>query len=123
MGIILGQSLYPYAPYQKDLMVKLMSLIKAAIGAVLLNDAVRNALIGTMTKSKKGRSSKIPQVAMEGVLASTLLRSMKGDKVLGPAIISAISAFLLSMRNSNEGHHSKKGRVVDIDDYTVINEK
>lgn len=104
-------------------MVKLMSLIKAAIGAVLLNDAVRNALIGTMTKSKKGRSSKIPQAAMEGVLASTLLRSMKGDKVMGPAIISAISAFLFSLRESNEGHYSKKGRVVDIDDYTVINEK
>lgn len=105
-------------------MVSVTRLMRAAVGAALLNKEIRQAVISSLTKSANGkdRSNQL-QTIIEGALAFLLLRSTKGSRTLQPATISAIAALLTSMIKSKEGHHVQKDKVIDIDDYTIVDEK
>lgn len=98
--------------------------MSAAAGAALLNKEIRQAIISSLTKSANGNSQPDQlQALIEGALAFVLLRSMKGSWIAQPAAISAIAALLATLMKSKEEPHGQKGRVIDIDDFTVINEK
>ncbi len=105
-------------------MVSVTRLMSAAVGAALLNKEIRQAVISSLTKSANGsnRSNQL-QTLIEGALAFILLRSTKGSWIAQPATISAIAALLASLIKSKEEPHVQKGKVIDIDDYTIVDEK
>ncbi len=105
-------------------MASVTKLMSAAIGAALLNKEIRQAVISSLTKSANGsnKSSQL-QTIIEGALAFLLLRSTKGSRTLQPATISAIAALLASLIKYKKEPHVQKGNVIDIDDYTIVDEK
>jgi hypothetical protein len=106
------------------LMVSVTRLMSAAVGAALLNKEIRQAVISSLTKS--ANDSKKPnslQTLIEGALALVLLRWTRGSWIAQPAAISAIAALLAGLAKSNEGPNVQKERIIDIDDYTVVDEK
>jgi len=109
-----------------------MRLMKAAIVAALLNKEIRQAITSMLTKSMNGRNrsthSNSLSALIESILAITMSRSMKGNWAKGswatqPATISAISALLTTLLKSKEGRHDREDRIIDIDDYTIVDEK
>ncbi len=109
-----------------NLMVSVKRLMSAAVGAALLNKEIRQAVISSLTKSaNRNRSNSNHnqlQTIIEGALAVLLLRSAKGSWIAQPATISAIAALLASLVKSREEPNMQKDKVIDIDDYTVVNE-
>jgi hypothetical protein len=129
----------------------LAKLIKTVISAVLLNKAVRGALIVTLVKSVKwtlrlstrsrimaffanlikfvpGNSrSNFLTGLFKGIAELALLRFAKRSGFSGPAALSAFAAILLATmrgREENSGTSSKKQKdqIIDIDEYTVVDE-
>jgi len=129
----------------------LAKLIKTAISAVLLNKAVRGAIIVTLVKSVKWalRPSTISRIMaffarlvksvpgnsrsnfltglLKGIAELALLRFAKRSGFSGPAVLSALAAILLAMVKGSEessGASSKKQKdqIIDIDEYTVVDE-
>lgn len=100
--------------------------MSAAVGAALLNKELRDAFLSSLTKSTKGSGrSNHSQALIEGALAFLLLRSakMRGSWIAQPAAISAIAALLVSFMNSKSEKSEpfdQKDRVIDIDDYTIV---
>lgn len=118
-------------------MVSVTKLMSAAVGAVLLNKEIRQAVISSLTKSANSNKSNSNQpnsnqpnsnqpnsnqlqTLIEGALAFLLLRSTKGSWIAQPATISAIAALLASLIKPNKGPDMQKEKVIDIDDYTVV---
>lgn len=105
-------------------MVSLTRLMSTAVGTALLNKDIREALVSSLTKSANGRNRPDQvQTLVEGALAFVLLRSMKGSWIAQPAAISAIAALLVSLMKSNNEKgepFDKRERVIDIDDYTIV---
>lgn len=123
-------------------MVKLTKLMKAIIGAALLNRAVRGALIAMLmglinktmrspASSMKSEGNRRPdglQALLESVLASVLLNSTKGSSIRQQEATSTIGALLTTLIRSMEGqptggYRDNKERIIETDDYTIINEK
>ncbi len=104
------------------LMVSVKRLMSAAVGAALLNKEIRQAVISSLTKSANSNKSNSNQLQtiIEGALAFLLLRSTKGSWIAQPATISAIAALLASLIKSNKEPNVQKDKVIDIDDYTVV---
>jgi hypothetical protein len=129
----------------------LAKLIKTVISAVLLNKAVRGALIVTLVKLVKwtlrpstrsrimaffsklvksvpGNSlSNFLTGLLKGIAELALLRFAKRSGFSGPAALSALAAILLAMMKGSEespGTSSKKQKdqIIDIDEYTVVDE-
>lgn len=129
----------------------LAKLIKTVISAVLLNKAVRGALIVTLVKSVKwalrpstrsrimtffaNLTKSVPGSSrpnfltglFKGIVELALLRFAKKSGFSGPAALSALAAILLAtMKGSEEssGASSKKQKdqIIDIDEYTVVDE-
>jgi hypothetical protein len=98
--------------------------MSAAVGAALLNKEIRQAFMSSLTKSAKGdKRPDQAQTLIEGALAFVLLRAMKGTWIAQPAAISAIAALLVSLMKSKDEKSEafdQKERVIDIDDYTII---
>jgi hypothetical protein len=117
-------------------MVSFTRLMKAAIVAALLNREVRQAITSMLTKSINGRmngtnrsrhSGSLSDL-IESILAITMSRSMRGSWAreswaAQPATISAISALLTALLKPKEGRHGHEDRIIDIDDYTIVDEK
>lgn len=130
----------------------LVRLIKAVIGAALLNKAVRNAFLASLVKSvnwifRPKTISRImafftnlvktaPGSSGTNFLASlfkvaaelALLRFAKRSGFSGPAALSALAALLLATvrgREENSGTNSKrqKDQVIDIDEYTILDDR
>jgi hypothetical protein len=130
----------------------LAKLIKTAIGAVLLNKAMRGAFIAALTKSLKWTlqpstrsgimaffdklARSVPGSApgksssnLLSILAELLLlRFAKRSGFLGPAALSALAALLLGTlrgREENSGMNSKrqKDQIIDHDDYTILDDR
>ncbi|MHB8120294.1 MAG: hypothetical protein ACYDHX_16500 [Methanothrix sp.] len=130
----------------------LARLIKAVIGAVLLNKAVRNAFIVTLIKSVKWtlRPSTRSRIMafftnqvkstpgssrynfltslFKGAAELALLRFAKRSGIFGPAALSALAALLLATmrgREENSGTSCKrqKDQVIDIDEYTILDDR
>lgn len=110
--------------------------MKAAIVAALLNKEIRQAITSTLAKSMSGRMngrnrsthSDSLSSLIESILAITMSRSTKGNWAKGswavqPATISAISALLTTLLRPKEGRHDREDRIIDIDDYTIVEEK
>jgi len=98
----------------------LARLIKAVIGAALLNKAVRNAILVALIKSVNWilRPSTI----------SRIMAFAKRSGVSGPAALSALAAILLAMmkgREESPGASSKrqKDQVIDLDEYTILDDR
>jgi hypothetical protein len=127
----------------------LAKLIKAIIGAALLNKSVRNVFIVALIKSMNWilrpstvskimsfftkRVSSAPGSSRSNLLASlfkgiaelALLRYAKRSGFSGSAALSALAALLLATmkgRDENSGTSSKrqKDQIIDIDEYTVV---
>ncbi len=128
----------------------LMKLMKAMIGAALLNKAVRGAgslaLIGLVnwisrpstgrrigslfsdllraprSGMKPGYNPGFIQSLLKGLLAFALLRSTKRG-FAQPAMLSALAALLLSLMKTRERHHERHepgDRIIDVEDYTIV---
>lgn len=129
----------------------LTGLLKAAISAALLNRTVRSALLKGFTRSmnwvmQPSTSSRIIafvssllkptsgsrpgllQTLIRGAFALVLLRLTASSRILKLAAFSGLGAILLDILKAGVGSQNarKKGqkdRVIDIDEYTVIEEK
>jgi hypothetical protein len=129
----------------------LAKLIKTVISAVLLNKAVRGALIVTLVKLAKwtlqpstrsrimalfanliksvpgsSRSNFLTSV-FKGIAELALLWFAKRSGFSGPAALSALAAILLAMMKGSEespgtSSNKQKDQIIDIDEYTVVDE-
>ncbi len=131
---------------EDESMGTLTRLIKTLIWAAILDRAVTEAIMVGLVKSvswvlrpspgsiigalvshlfpmTKGsiRPGYIPAL-LKSVLAVVLLRSMNRSGIALPAIISAAGALLLSLMGSREGRQEHNDQIIDLDEYTVINE-
>jgi hypothetical protein len=90
-----------------------------------------------LLKSKPSGSSPgiLPSI-LKGLLAFALLKTMKKSGIAEPALLSTIAALLLAMIKPKDaaqwsaagaadssGTYGRKDRVIDVDDYTVVEEK
>ena len=124
----------------------LTRLIKAAVGAALLNRAIRDAIAAALMRSicwmmRPSTGSMIGalmadlfnatkgsirpgyiQALIKGVLTVVLFRSMNRSGLALPAILSAVGAFLLSLIRLREGRQEHNDRIIDLDEYTVVDE-
>lgn len=83
-----------------------------------------NRIIGHSPNSRRGGNQpKDFQALLESVLAPILLKSTKGSGIRQQETTSAIGALLVNLMRSMEGPHDNKGRIIESDDYTVINKK
>jgi len=126
----------------------LIGLVKAAIGAALLNKTVRSAFLTGVTKStnyilQPSTSSRIiafvsglmkpnsggrPGLLMtlfKGALGIVLLRLTRRSRILELAAFSGLGAILLDVlkagKSSQNGDKKRQtDQVIDIDEYTVI---
>ena len=133
------------------MMGMLAKLIKTVISAVLLNKAVRGALIVTLVKLVKrtlrpstrsrimaffsklvksvpgnSRSNFLTSL-IKGIAELALLRFAKRSGFSGPAALSALVALLLAMMKGSEespgaSSNKQKDQIIDIDEYTVVDE-
>ena len=130
----------------------LARLIKTVISAALLNKAVRGAFMVGLIKSVSWifRPSTLSRIKafVTNLVASTpgssgpnfltslfkgaaellLLRFAKRGGVSGAAALSALAALLLGMmkgRENSPGPSSKKqkDRIIDLDEYTIVDER
>jgi hypothetical protein len=95
----------------------LARLIKAVIGAALLNKAVRNAFIVALMKS-------VSWILRPSTI-SRIIRYAKRSGFSGPAVLSALAAILLAMMKGKEespGTSSKK-QIIDLDEYTIEDDR
>jgi hypothetical protein len=128
-------------------MATLMKLAKTVIVAALLNDTVKsafatkltrliNGLVQPMTAKQSASQSSASSTRggnrpnylgtlVELALAFSLLRSKKGRWNMQPLVISAIGALLATMLKPMEGQGTREGKnkVIDIDEYTVVDER
>jgi len=126
----------------------LIGLVKAAIGAALLNETVRSAFLTGMTKSmnyilQPSTSSRIiafvsglmkpnsggrPGLLMtlfKGALGIVLLRMTRRSRILELAAFSGLGALLLDIlkaggSSQNGDKKRQTDQVIDIDEYIVI---
>ena len=131
-----------------DIMGTLIGLVKAAIGAALLNETVRSAFLTGVTKSinyilQPSTSSRIiafvsglmkpnsggrPGLLMtlfKGALGIVLLRLTRRSRILELAAFSGLGAILLDIlkagKSSQNGDKKRQtDQVIDIDEYSVI---
>ncbi len=91
-----------------------------------------------LLKSKSAGSSSpgiLPSI-LKGLLAFALLKTMKKSWIAEPALISTIAALLLAMLKPRDaaqgsatgasgasGNFGRRDRVIDVNDYTVVEEK
>ncbi|MHC1687345.1 MAG: hypothetical protein AB9879_06505 [Methanothrix sp.] len=92
----------------------------------------------SLLKSKSAGSSNpgiLPSI-LKGLLAFALLKTMKKSWIAEPALISTIAALLLAMLKPRDaaqgsatgaagasGNFGRRDRVIDVNDYTVVEEK
>ncbi|RQW78928.1 MAG: hypothetical protein EHM14_10450 [Methanothrix sp.] len=87
-----------------------------------------------LLKSKPaGAGPGILQTMLKGLLAFALLKTMKKSWIAEPALLSTIAALLLAIMKPKDaaqestagasGSSGRRDRVIDIDDYTVVEEK
>jgi len=129
----------------------LTGLLKAAISAALLNKAVRGALLAGLTRSMNwvmqpstssriiafvsslikptsGSRPSLLQTLIKGAFGLVLLRLTASSRILKLAAFSGLGALLLDMLKASVGSQNankkrQKDRIIDIDEYTVIEEK
>lgn len=138
-------------------MAKLMGLLKTIIGAAIIRKAIKGAFTIALMKSLSwitrpetvsmlgrhaadllkskpaGNGPGILQTILKGLLALTLLKTMKKGSIAEPAVISTIATLLLAMMKPREarpesaasapGSGDRQDRVIDVDDFTVVEEK
>lgn len=132
------------------IMKMIMKLLKAAIGAALLSRSARNALFGAIARAiaflqrpgtgasastqlfrlnrAAGRRGISIGSLFRGALELAALRIMRRAGLSGSGIIPAIAAiFLAMMRGRSSAPSRSKGaegdRVIEIDEYTVIDDR
>ena len=128
----------------------LIGLIKAAIGAVLLNSTVRNAFLTGATRSANyilqpstssriiafisglikpasGSRPSLLQTLLKGAFGLVLLQLTRRSRILELAAFSGLGALLIDILKANGGHQNENkkrqtDRIIDIDEYIVIEE-
>ena len=133
-----------------DIMGTLIGLVKAAIGAALLNRRVRRAFltgatrsmnwvlqpstssriiafISSLMKPTSGSRPSLLQTLLKGAFGLVLLRLTRRSRIFELVAFSGLGALLLDILKADEGlqNENKKGqkdRIIDIDEYTVIEE-
>lgn len=88
------------------------------------------------SKSAGGSSPGILPSILKGLLAFALLKTMKKSWIAEPALLSTIAALLLAMLKPRDaaqgsatgtsgasGNFGRRDRVIDVNDYTVVEEK
>jgi hypothetical protein len=126
----------------------LIGLMKAAIGAVLLNSTVRNAFLTGATRSANyilqpstssriiafisglmkpasGSRPNLLQTLLKGALGLVLLKLTRRSRILELAAFSGLGALLLDILKANGGRQNENkkrqtDRIIDIDEYIVI---
>lgn len=129
----------------------LMGLLKAAISAALLNKTVRSALLAGVTRSMNwvmqpstssriiafisslmkptsGSRPSLFQTLIKGAFGLVLLRLTRGSRILELAAFSGLGALLLDILKASVGSQKankkrQKDQVIDIDEYTLIEDK
>jgi len=99
----------------------LTRLMKAAVGAALLKSICW--MMRPSTDATKGsiRPGYI-QALIKGVLTVVLFRWMNRSGLALPAILSAVGALLLPLIRSRDGRGEHNDRIIDLDEYTVVDE-
>jgi len=133
-----------------DIMGTLIGLMKAAIGAALLNETVRSAFLTGLTKSmnyilqpstssriiafvsglmkpKSGGRPSLLMTLFKGALGIVLLRLTRRSRILELAAFSGLGALLLDIlkasgNRQNDNKKRQTDQIIDIDEYTVIEE-
>ena len=128
----------------------LIGLVKAAVGAALLNVTVRNAFLAGVTKSMNyvmqpstssrlialisslmkptsGSRPSLVQTLLKGAFGLVLLRLTRRSRILELAAFSGLGALLLDILKSsgsrqNDDKNRQTDQIIDIDEYTVIEE-
>jgi hypothetical protein len=129
-----------------------MGLVSKLIKTVLLNKAVRSAFIVALIKLAKlvlrpstrsrimasftsllrsapgSQRSNFLTILFKGAAELVLLRFAKRSGFLGPAALSALAALLVAMmkgsdESSGASSEKQKDRIIDIDDYTVVDDR
>ena len=105
----------------------LIKLIKTAISAVLLNKSMRSAFLAALKKSVSWMLQPSRISLFKGAAELLLLRFAKNRGFLGMAALSALIAILLSMfkkcgENTGTNGRWQNGRIIDHDDYTILDE-
>jgi len=126
----------------------LIGLMKAAIGAVLLNSTVRNAFLSGVTRSvnyilqpstssriiafisglmkpASGSRPNLLQTLLKGAFGLVLLKLTRRSRILELAAFSGLGALLLDILKANGGRQNENkkrqaDRIIDIDEYIVI---
>jgi hypothetical protein len=100
----------------------LVKLIKAVIGAALLNKAVRNAFIVALIKSMSW--------ILRPATISRIIQFAKRSGFSVPAALSALAAILLAMMKGREESESpdasrkrQKDQIIDLDEYTILDDR
>ena len=130
----------------------LIRLIKAVIGAALLNKAVRNAFIAALSKSmnwtlRPSTRSRIMafftnqvlstpgssrpnflRSLFKGIAELALLRFAKRSGFSGPAALSALAAIFLAMVSGREvspdtSSKGQKDQIIDLDEFTILDDR
>jgi hypothetical protein len=132
----------------QNTMGTLIGLMKAAIGAVLLNRTVRNAFLSGATRSlnyilqpstssriiafisglikfASGSQPNLLQTLLKGAFGLVLLKLTRRSRILELAAFSGLGAFLLDILRANGGRQNENkkrqtDRIIDIDEYIVI---
>lgn len=121
----------------------LARIIKAVIKATLLNKTAMYAILAMFTKSAKilfrpdtisrirllftGKSNFLASL-INGIIELALLRSAKKAGLSGAGALSALAAILLALMRSRHagtatGGKRQDNRVIDLDEYTVIDDR
>ena len=152
MGRINEEEIIIYRCTEKDqnTMGTLIGLMKAAIGAVLLNSTVRNAFLTGVTRSvnyilqpstssriiafisglikpASGSRPSLLQTLFKGAFGLVLLQLTRRSRIIELAAFSGLGALLLDILKANGGHQNENkkrqtDRIIDIDEYIVIEE-
>jgi hypothetical protein len=121
----------------------LRKLLKAAIGATLLNKTARYAFIGALIKSVQFvfRPATLTKIGsffsrrpnflgslFKGIVELALLRSAQKAGFSGAGALSALAAIMLAMmkrrdKNPGTGSSRQNGQIIDLDDYTILDDR
>jgi hypothetical protein len=100
-------------------MAKLIRMMMAVIGAALLNKMLNGSFWSSKNSMHSENRSNHLQAIQEIVFAFLLSRS-KGGWLMPPAAISTATALLAALINSVKKENKSKDRIIEIDEYKVI---
>jgi len=100
-------------------MAKLIKMMVTIIGAALLNKMLKGSFwSSTNSMNSENRSNHLR--AIQEVISAFLLSRSKWGWLMQPTAISTATALLAGLMNSVKRENKSKDRIIEIDEYKVI---